>query len=616
MKYQGLRAILVVVLLLAGCSGTSLLSTPQPAGLVPLAGSSLDGVNYELNDGRATVSIDRLSTAGSFFRIETEARPGIGSLTWSSDTVLAAAFAVGRGAEIGVVPLAAYGGEPVTLELELTTAPRTASVPPVGDYNTINLEIADAGVGQVRLSWIQINVGDYNFDGLVNVSDLTPIGQLFNHSYSRTGLGADLQREYWVDGNGDGVINVSDITPIGQNYGAFVAGYNVRHNGLQIDGTPTVEASTAQLRPGLPPLYDVVLPGAPSDDWAVVAVDAEGVEGSGSGDIVGDINLRANVNLSGIDLLDLTGGNPGPFDPGKIGQRVIDPIEIIDSARFDIPSIGSISTSGAASTFSGLPAGQTLLLDVYYLPTVDLATGNPRTPASLHTASAVDESEYVICSVPFKLPGLEDMVDIDLEIEIEHNPDGGYFVIVTAVVTMPGDNPATPAVENGYTLTYHMRLDYATGLLSNDTDANGSFEDEAELDDSDRDCVSEPRLEQQFDDDRYDKDDRAELEIQGVIAAFDEAAGLITLSGAFSEENPGLQLPDPLVLEFSELSRFEERIRTDTEDIEQDLDPSSLTAGEDVEVSLYRLDDSDGSLPDKYWIEEIKRVIDNRSKDD
>jgi len=479
MKYQGLSAILIVVLLLVGCSGASRLNVPQPAGLASIAGSSLDGVHLAMADGRATVSIDQLPAAGSYFRMELADVQGIGSLTWSSDAVLAAAFAVGGGAEIGVVPLAEYGGEPVTLELELTGAPRTASVPPVGDYNTIELYVADAGVGQVELSWIQVNVGDYNFDGLVNVSDLTPIGQLFNRSYTRTGLGADQQREYWVDGNGDGIINVSDITPIGQNYGAFVAGYNVHHNGVTLgDGSaPTVGTAEAQPRQGLPPLYDVILPGAPADDWAVVAVDSQGVEGSGSGGIVGDINLRANINLSGIDLLDLTGGNPGPFDPGKIGTRVIDPIEIIASDRFNVPSIGSISTSGAVSSFRGLPAGQTLFLDVYYLPTVNLATGAPRTPAGLHSASAVDDSEYVICSVPFRLPGLADAVDIDLDIELEHNPDGGYFVIVTAMVTMPGDNPATPAIETGYILTYHMRLDYAGGLLSNDTDrAIGFYE--------------------------------------------------------------------------------------------------------------------------------------------
>lgn len=619
MNNQGLMAIiiLIMVLLLVGCSGTSPLNAPQPARLTALAGSSLDGVDLMLAGDRAAVSIDRLPDQGSFFRLSTAPGLGIGELTWSSDGVLAAAFAVPGGAEIGVVPLSGYSGEPVMLDLQLAAGTKTASVPPVGDYNVIDLGVTEAGAGQTRLSWVQVNVGDYNFDGLVNVSDLTPVGQLFNETYDRGAVDADQQRQYWVDGNGDGVINVSDITAIGQNYGAFVAGYNVRHNGTTLgDGSaPSVGASEAQPRSGLPPLYEVVLDGAPSDAWAVVAVDNKGVEGSGSGGIVGDINLRANIDLSGIDLFDLTGNNLGPFDPGKIGTRVIDPIEIVANERFNVQPLGSETSSGSVFNFAGLPAGQTLFLDVYYLPAVNLSTGAPRTPASVHTASAVDPSDYDICAVPFKLPAADEMVDIDLDIHIVTNPDGGYFVEVVAVVTMPGDNPATPAVENGYTLSYHVRLAYAEGLLSNDTDDNGDFADEAQLVDSDHDCVSHSRLEQEIDDDHYDGDDREELEIEGVVSAYDEGAGTITLTGAASEENPSLVLPDPLLLGFSELTRFEERVRTDTEDYEQDLDPSVLTAGDPVEVSLYRLDDTEGTLPVKYWIEKIKRVDDQRSED-
>lgn len=68
------------------------------------------------------------------------------------------------------------------------------------------------------------------------------------------------------------------------------------------------------------------------------------------------------------------------------------------------------------------------------------------------------------------------------------------------------------------------------------------------------------------------------------------------------------------MLEFSELTRCEERVRTDDDDIEQDLDPSELSFGEEVEVELYRLDDLEGQLPDKYWIEQIRRVIDLRTE--
>jgi len=92
--------------------------------------------------------------------------------------------------------------------------------PPIGDRNQVDdLELVDDGSSQ-RLEWTYVNVGDYDQNGEVGVSDLTPIGLYFNKG---------IDDPLWsaarlADGNGDGLITVSDITPIGQNFLSWVAG--------------------------------------------------------------------------------------------------------------------------------------------------------------------------------------------------------------------------------------------------------------------------------------------------------------------------------------------------------------------------------------------------------
>ncbi|MBN2080810.1 hypothetical protein JW859_01250 [bacterium] len=71
--------------------------------------------------------------------------------------------------------------------------------------------------------WYLNNPGDYNQDGIVGVSDLTPLGQHFLEA----GPFAEDSAAFVVDGNGDGLINVSDITPIGQNFNNTITSYTV-----------------------------------------------------------------------------------------------------------------------------------------------------------------------------------------------------------------------------------------------------------------------------------------------------------------------------------------------------------------------------------------------------
>jgi len=75
--------------------------------------------------------------------------------------------------------------------------------------------------GTPTFTWTYKNAGDYNLDGIVNASDITPVGVYWD---------AAEGDENWpqamvADGNGNGRIELGDITPVGQNYKVHVDGY-------------------------------------------------------------------------------------------------------------------------------------------------------------------------------------------------------------------------------------------------------------------------------------------------------------------------------------------------------------------------------------------------------
>ncbi len=85
------------------------------------------------------------------------------------------------------------------------------------------------------LNWQHFSPGDYNQDGLVAVSDLTPIGIHFNKDVP---AGSDpdgrdnTSIEDVVDGSNDGKVNVSDLTAIGLNFQDRVSSYNIYEGAL------------------------------------------------------------------------------------------------------------------------------------------------------------------------------------------------------------------------------------------------------------------------------------------------------------------------------------------------------------------------------------------------
>lgn len=78
--------------------------------------------------------------------------------------------------------------------------------------------------GAMTLGWEYYNQGDYNQDGAVGLTDLTPLGVHFGE----TGPFSKFDAISVVDGNSDQAINLADLAPIGINFGCnALGGYQV-----------------------------------------------------------------------------------------------------------------------------------------------------------------------------------------------------------------------------------------------------------------------------------------------------------------------------------------------------------------------------------------------------
>ncbi|MCB1216614.1 hypothetical protein KDL44_04440 [bacterium] len=112
----------------------------------------------------------------------------------------------------------------------------------------------------VQLSWTHRLVGDYDQNGVVGISDVTPLGQFFGQAvaYEDVATGGGLirlpqsgdvanARRAQVDGDGNGLLSLADLTAIAAHWEQRLDGYRVyrrgpRDSGYQLLPHPSVPA--------------------------------------------------------------------------------------------------------------------------------------------------------------------------------------------------------------------------------------------------------------------------------------------------------------------------------------------------------------------------------------
>jgi hypothetical protein len=141
--------------------------------------------------------------------------------------------------KLGLITVGAYVEAGVTkLEISLGApgANKEALSIPQDAPNSVSLAVVDSGGPQ--LSWEERNIGDYDMNGTVGVTDITPLAMFFNDV---------APWDAWhdaVDGDGSGDIKIADVTPIAIHFANKVTGYRVmRHADGAGDWTQLAAAS-------------------------------------------------------------------------------------------------------------------------------------------------------------------------------------------------------------------------------------------------------------------------------------------------------------------------------------------------------------------------------------
>jgi hypothetical protein len=254
------------------------------------------------------------------------------------------------------------------------TTSRAVAAAPSGVTNQVALTGTINTQNIVNLRWLELNRGDGNNDGKVNIADITPIAQSWGRS---TTDGQNDKADFLADYNANGTVGISDLTILAMAFGRELAGYDVE-SGLALagpftkmgTGTPTVKRSDINPTPGrdngqLQYIYNTT----PIDGivyFRVVAKDPQGNAGAISANVL-MMQSMANITSMTIDppasvdpwlviteeAIDAIVGNEQPFAKNTmqltamgVVEGEIDPIDVTNQVEWSIETGGSFATIG------------------------------------------------------------------------------------------------------------------------------------------------------------------------------------------------------------------------------------------------------------------------------
>jgi hypothetical protein len=180
---------------------------------------------------------------------------------------------------------------------------KIASTPPTGPANRVNdLTATRETNGDFTLSWHYRNIGDYDQNGTVGVTDITPLAMHYGEAYDKNTVPDCIQAV--IDGSGNGKISIEDITQIAMYFGSEFARYSMQ-GGDQQQGPfaqTTAEQLPAEGRGDARLAFAFNLGDQPAYSyWRVVPMDGEG--GTGDASNVAVLNVEAPVRVLGVTPL-------------------------------------------------------------------------------------------------------------------------------------------------------------------------------------------------------------------------------------------------------------------------------------------------------------------------
>ncbi|MCB1221328.1 MAG: hypothetical protein H7A35_00065 [Planctomycetales bacterium] len=164
-------------------------------------------------------------------------------------------------------------------------------------YAELNFEEQDS---LAYLRWNCYFTADYDMNGEVGISDLTPLGTFLGRDDSLPGF------PFWVDGDNNGIISLADITPIGTNFGCSVFNYSVQgtHTPGDADSWQTLDIISRSQREGASLKYQLPDP-CGGMQYRIVPLAFDNEEsvalypGNGIIDIIEDVEVVQTGSITG-----------------------------------------------------------------------------------------------------------------------------------------------------------------------------------------------------------------------------------------------------------------------------------------------------------------------------
>lgn len=593
------RIVLVLLLLMGSCQGSRPDLNKQSLEVTALYGTDISQLIYTIEGEKITLTWPSISPAGQFIRIHLPNSSQMYQPAWDSAGGFIQLVVPGDGfIDVGVAAMEGYSGLPVRLKIEPTDPARTLSNPPDGPANEVDYLVAyqlDADApnpNNVRLEWTELNTGDYNFDGEVNIADITPIVLNYAKTYRKDSAGRREQTVYWVDGDRNGEVNLADITPIVSNYGATVDGYKVYHglSGSTSINRSEVEARNSNSEP-LPPLYSALVEGLATDSWAVAPVDKNQAIGALSQVqpiVIEEFNAVGSLVISGLELYQFSEGSSGSFDSGYSLMRVVWPIEDIDNAE-----IGDIiEGNNGLFVLNNVPLDTQLELEITYAPVINLLTGRAFSEDPVANQRLSLESP-VTTRFPFLIPADSTSYNMQPRINLlKRNPDPifGYFVDLTVDTSWDSS-----------TLFYTARLDYKNFRVAAKPPFITDYTKRPLLRDTDRDSISDAKEQEIADRETYRLLGSMPANYTGRVVEYDEASGRLVIADPIDLD---LGIPPPMEtieFNFTEYTWFADEV------LPANFVPGDVL-GHKVEINGYRLLGGNPGPPLKWWANTITRT--------
>ncbi len=291
----------------------------------------------------------------------------------------------------------------------------------------------------------------------------------------------------------------------------------------------------------------------------------------------GTITIALNCSGVGFNLLGSASTCELHVFTPKTSHRRIDPGEVVDNI-----GIGKVTPIGSGSyRLSGLPPGQTLILNVVLAPKVDLSSGQ---------AVGVKSSYRASLNIPFSVPAAGSAAN-DISINFKPNPLGGYLADIRNF-RRDGTEPQL-----------HAQLNYRAKTVSRDNDGDGSFGNETAMPDPQLLGISSSLLA------RLDAQNSAVTQARGSFSArvdsVDLASGQLQVSNLRQLGEGAATVPQSLSLHFAEDSGFTRRSVSLEKVSSGAIVASDLGAGAQLSFEAAALTASTGAPP-QIWLDKVQ----------